>query len=493
MTTPSNPTPDGTNERTRRARWRWPRRTAKVVPRHALPSGKRPAKRDNTTIALVVVLVLTSGFVAGTTATFSAATRNNGTFTIAGIGTATGPSVSLSNVTATVGWSGVSGATSNANVGYRLLRKNVGGPITTSGSDAAPDCSTGSYSTLTYAINGTVSYNDATVPNTADDQGDYLCYGIEGVFPCCPAQGKNPAITTLQGRAETSVQIGFVVSKWSFTSGNGTQTVDSGEKLTVNFNQAVRMSASNAITATDNLCVDPFTGNVLVGVASAVADSCQNEIQRITFSGNPTNGNMNLSFGAQQTGNFSCASTAAQIQTALEGLSTIGVGNVQVTKPSNTVVLMYFKGTLTGTLANQVSVVNENCGPSNLSLSANDYFPGVSLTAPTVTLGYLSNTGTFTGLPTRYDITSVVWSPAACTTTCKSVVITLGNRVAGSVNTVSLPVGASTGETSWRLNPLPSPAASKNISQVGSLQLCTTDPVGSPTSGLCRPTAASGW
>jgi hypothetical protein len=34
---------------------------------------------------------------------------------------------------------------------------------------------------------------------------------------------------------------------------------------------------------------------------------------------------------------------------------------------------------------------------------------------------------------------------------------------------------------------------SKSTSATGTLTLCTTNPSGSPSNGLCQPTAAAGW
>lgn len=83
----------------------------------------------------------------------------------------------------------------------------------------------------------------------------------------------------------------------------------------------------------------PFTVTAVRGeVASlsiAVAQVQQgyagkSEVQRIAIVGTATSGNFTLSFRGQTTGNIAYNANAATVQSALEGLSTIGSGNVTV-------------------------------------------------------------------------------------------------------------------------------------------------------------------
>lgn len=56
-----------------------------------------------------------------------------------------------------------------------------------------------------------------------------------------------------------------------------------------------------------------------------------NEVQTITISGTPTGGTFTLTYRGQTTTALTHTSTNAQVQTALQALSTIGTGNVTVT------------------------------------------------------------------------------------------------------------------------------------------------------------------
>lgn len=69
--------------------------------------------------------------------------------------------------------------------------------------------------------------------------------------------------------------------------------------------------------------IPPMTINVLTGGT--------NETQLLTMTGNPTSGTFTLTFGANTTSNIAYTATAAQIQTALQGLASIGAGNALAT------------------------------------------------------------------------------------------------------------------------------------------------------------------
>ena len=53
-----------------------------------------------------------------------------------------------------------------------------------------------------------------------------------------------------------------------------------------------------------------------------------NDVQTLSLSGNPTGGTFTLSFGGQTTAAIPFNATAAQVQAALQALSSIGAGNV---------------------------------------------------------------------------------------------------------------------------------------------------------------------
>jgi len=89
---------------------------------------------------------------------------------------------------------------------------------------------------------------------------------------------------------------------------------------------------------TDGACPlvlpNPYYGNTAAATAPeqpACDAVATNEEQSITISGSPTGGDYTLSFMGQTTAAIAYNANAAAVETALEGLSTIGANNVTVT------------------------------------------------------------------------------------------------------------------------------------------------------------------
>ncbi|MCI0680879.1 MAG: autotransporter-associated beta strand repeat-containing protein [Gemmataceae bacterium] len=78
------------------------------------------------------------------------------------------------------------------------------------------------------------------------------------------------------------------------------------------------------------------------------------EVQTVTVLG--ANGTFALRFDGQQTAALPLTATALDVEMALEVLSTIGAGNVQVTKTAN-VFTIFFTGSLAGANQNQITAV----------------------------------------------------------------------------------------------------------------------------------------
>lgn len=87
-----------------------------------------------------------------------------------------------------------------------------------------------------------------------------------------------------------------------------------------------------------------FKDRVLAGVAAV------NEVQRLTVTATGGTFNVIFTYGGvtKSTGAIAYNATAGTLQTALEGLTNIGTGNVAVTKSSADFILT-FQGTLAGT------------------------------------------------------------------------------------------------------------------------------------------------
>lgn len=80
--------------------------------------------------------------------------------------------------------------------------------------------------------------------------------------------------------------------------------------------------------------------------ASTISIASVDEIQTIAFSGTPTSGKFNLDFGGNTTIDIDFTDNAAAVESALEGLASIGVGNVSVSGTFATDFVVTFQGTL---------------------------------------------------------------------------------------------------------------------------------------------------
>jgi hypothetical protein len=78
---------------------------------------------------------------------------------------------------------------------------------------------------------------------------------------------------------------------------------------------------------------------------------CGGQLVAAIIVGTGMTGNFTLSFGGNTTGNIAYNASAATVQSALEGLASIGSGNVSVTKVSDTPLNQQWQITFQGSLA----------------------------------------------------------------------------------------------------------------------------------------------
>lgn len=94
--------------------------------------------------------------------------------------------------------------------------------------------------------------------------------------------------------------------------------------------------------------------NVYAGT-NIVADGKSNEIQTLTITGTPTGGTWTATYAGQTTAAIAYNATAATVRTALEALSTVGYGNVDVTGAAGGPYTVTFRGSLAGTNVAQMT------------------------------------------------------------------------------------------------------------------------------------------
>jgi RHS repeat-associated protein len=99
-----------------------------------------------------------------------------------------------------------------------------------------------------------------------------------------------------------------------------------------------------------------------IAISTTTQGGPSSEVQRVGFTADMmiSSGTFTLSFGGQTTGTIAYDASAATVQTALQGLSTIGSGNVVATKTQSTMTAqewqVTFQGSLAGTNQNQITI-----------------------------------------------------------------------------------------------------------------------------------------
>lgn len=168
------------------------------------------------------------------------------------------------------------------------------------------------------SIDGVLAFND-------------LCYLLSCLL--C-----TPVITTPDGATNTR--------RWTFTPANFGP--DAPKSLTVEKGSSAGAEripgvVVNGLTININDTDAKVTGSILGRLTTPGARMSTNEVQTITISAE--GGTFKVTYSGQQTAGIAYNAAASTVQTALAGLSSIGTGNVLVTK-EGAVYTVEFTGTL---------------------------------------------------------------------------------------------------------------------------------------------------
>jgi hypothetical protein len=82
------------------------------------------------------------------------------------------------------------------------------------------------------------------------------------------------------------------------------------------------------------------------GTTPTPSGTSTNEVQTVTITGTPTGGSFILDFNGAPTGDIAYNAAASAVQTALQGLSTVGAGNVTVSGSAGGPYTVTFAGSL---------------------------------------------------------------------------------------------------------------------------------------------------
>src|SRR5207248_1375138 len=100
--------------------------------------------------------------------------------------------------------------------------------------------------------------------------------------------------------------------------------------------------------------------------AATIQNGNGNELQQLAFGGTPSGGTFTISFAGRTTAAISSGATAATVQTALQAITTVGSGNVQVlggpVSGANPTLLLKFAGGLANSNLAQATVSNSLTG-----------------------------------------------------------------------------------------------------------------------------------
>lgn len=207
-------------------------------PRHALEPVARP---DRTTMWLFLVLILTSGFVAGTTAAFRASTTDTGN--LFGAATLSNPSgqtiaVAGNNLDLSIATLGAFDGTPAVAYGSRWRSLWPTG-VSTTGS--APSCTSDS-SMYTNDLTDSTSTAKTTaytsVPGFAD--GRWLCIMGHTAYPQAKPAAPAEQWYSQRDNPRDSVQLGHVVQSVTLQDASSSpSSMKQNDQLVITFNQAV--------------------------------------------------------------------------------------------------------------------------------------------------------------------------------------------------------------------------------------------------------------
>lgn len=150
--------------------------------------------------------------------------------------------------------------------------------------------------------------------------------------------------------------------------------------------------------------IDATLKNRLVKVVSDKLDdallmgkgSASNEVQKVTVNGSPTGGTFTLTFRGASTGTIAYNATASTVQTAPQGLSTIGASNVTVAGSNGGPYTVTFAAALASLAVDEITANGSALtGGTNMSVTVQTVTEGEAANGIT---GLINQAGVQTGV-----------------------------------------------------------------------------------------------
>jgi hypothetical protein len=206
-------------------------------PKHVLET----PRRDTTTMWLFLVLILTSGFVAGTTAAFRASATDTGNvFGSATLSNPAGQTVALAGNDLNLTISALGGFDGSPAVTYGSRWRFMWPTgVSTTGSSYGCSASTAAYTAdLADSANSVKTVDYTTVAGFAD--GRWMCVMAHTAYPATRPAAPAQQWYSQKDNPSASVQLGHVVQSVSLQDVQGTtSSMKQTDRLVITFNQPV--------------------------------------------------------------------------------------------------------------------------------------------------------------------------------------------------------------------------------------------------------------
>jgi hypothetical protein len=126
------------------------------------------------------------------------------------------------------------------------------------------------------------------------------------------------------------------------------------------------------------------------GITTLTGGTPANEVQTVTITGTPTGGTFSLTYNGQTAAGIAYNAAASAVQTALQGLSTIGSGNATVTggPGPGTPYVVTFVGTLSNTNVAVMTAAGSFTGGTTPAIAVTTTTPGSPVDLATLPVGY---------------------------------------------------------------------------------------------------------
>jgi hypothetical protein len=240
------------------------RRRKRYQPKHAL---EQPVRADRTTLWVFLILFLTGGFVAGTTAAFSASTTDSGnTFGSATLSNPAGQTIALASNTLSLGITAFGGFDGAPAVTYGARWRYMWPTgVSTTGSSIGCSPTTSSYTNdLADSATSSTSITYTGLSGFAD--GRWMCVMAHTAYPATKPAAPAVQWYSQKDNPNQAVQLGHVVQSVNLLDVGGTANrLQQNDKIVITFNQPVD---SGSRPTSGMVCARSANERIYVGLAS---------------------------------------------------------------------------------------------------------------------------------------------------------------------------------------------------------------------------------